>query len=77
MFIATNAPGLSAFNPVERRMAPLSNALAGVILPYDNYGNHLNSQGETIDLQLEKRNFEKAGETLAEVSYIYSFYSQP
>jgi len=39
LIISTQAPGHSAFNPVERRMAPLSRMLAGIILPYDNgYG---------------------------------------
>ncbi|XP_055542900.1 uncharacterized protein LOC129728479 [Wyeomyia smithii] len=66
-FVATNAPGRSAFNPVERRMAPLSRELSGLILPHNAYGSHLDSQGETIDMELEKRNFQKAGETLAEV----------
>lgn len=30
LFVATNAPGQSAFNIVERRMAPLSKELAGI-----------------------------------------------
>lgn len=66
-FLATNAPGRSAFNPVERRMAPLSKELSGLILPYDKYGSHLDSQGRTTDVALEKKNFENAGMTLAEV----------
>lgn len=33
LYVACNAPGRSAFNRVERRMAPLSKELAGVILP--------------------------------------------
>ena len=48
-------------------MAPLSHDLSGLILPYDYYGTHLNSKCETIDTELEKKNFENAGETLAEV----------
>ena len=36
-----NAAGFSAFNPVERHVAPLSHDLAGIILPHDSYGNHL------------------------------------
>ena len=72
LFIATNAPGLSAFNRVERRMAPLSKALAGVILPHNHFGSHLSSQGETTDLNLEKQNFQKAGEILAEIWSEYS-----
>ena len=62
-----NAAGLSAFNPVERRMAPLSHDLAGIILPHDHYGNHLNNDGTTADVELEKENFYKAAEVLSEV----------
>ncbi|XP_047125601.1 uncharacterized protein LOC124807609 [Hydra vulgaris] len=67
LFLAANAPGKSAFNRVERRMSPLSRELSGVILPHDNYGNHLNNAGFTIDNTLEKINFQYAGETLAEI----------
>ena len=67
LFIATNAPGRSAFNRVERRMAPLSRELSGVILPHEHYGSHLDSQGRTINEDLEKTNFRFAGETLAEI----------
>ncbi|XP_034253671.1 uncharacterized protein LOC117652688 [Thrips palmi] len=67
IFIATNAPGRSAFNRVERRMAPLSNRMAGMILPHDYYGTHLDSQGNTVDTEMELNNFKKAGETLAGV----------
>jgi hypothetical protein len=67
LFISTQAPGRSAYNPVERRMAPLSRYLAGIILPYDTFGSHLNSQGQTINEEMEKKNFQKAGEILAEV----------
>jgi hypothetical protein len=67
LFIATNAPGRSAFNRVERMMAPLSKELAGLILPHDHFGRHLDGQGNTIDTELEKRNFEFAGRALAEV----------
>lgn len=48
-FIAQNTPGRSAFNRVERRMAPLSKELAGVILPHDHFGSHFDSQNRTID----------------------------
>ena len=43
-FIATNAPGRNAFKHVERRMAPLSKELSGLILPPNKYGSHLNDQ---------------------------------
>ena len=35
-------------------MAPLSHDLAGVVLPHDTYGTHLNSSGITIDKKLEE-----------------------
>ncbi|GBP88239.1 GA-binding protein subunit beta-1 [Eumeta japonica] len=41
IFIITNDPGRSCFNRVERRMAPLSHQLSGLVLPYDFFGNHL------------------------------------
>ena len=62
-----NAAGLSAFNPVERRMAPLSHDLAGMILPHDSYGNHLDVSGKTADLELEKKKFFKAAEILSNI----------
>eukprot|EP00731_Ephydatia_muelleri_P009113 Em0004g1451a len=53
--------------PFERRMAPLSKELSGLILPHDKYGSHLNDQGLTIDTDLKKKNFAFAGSTLAEI----------
>lgn len=67
LFIATNAPGSSAFNRLERRMAPLSKELVGLIIPHDHFGSHLDSQLRTTDEELEKKNFKFAGETLAGV----------
>lgn len=66
-YIVTNAPGRSAFNRVERRMAPLSKELAGVVLPHDTFGTHLDKSGNTVDSELEKKNFASAGEILAEI----------
>ena len=54
-FLATNAPGRSAFNRVERRMVKFSKEVSGVVLPHDNLGSHLNAKGETIDIELEKK----------------------
>ena len=65
--VATHAPGQSAYNAVERRMAPLSNELAGIILPYDMYGSHLNNNNKTVDEALEAKNFSYAGQSLAEI----------
>jgi len=67
MIIATNAPGRSAFNRVERQMAPLSRQLAGLILPHEHYGTHLNGDGKTVDEELEKSSFGFAGRMLSEV----------
>lgn len=63
----TNAPGYSAYSRVERRMAPLSKKLPGLVLPHDSCGTHLDDSGRTIDEELEKVNFEKGGNFLAEV----------
>jgi len=41
--------------------------IAGIILPRDTFRSHLNSQRQTIYDDLERINFQKAGETLAEV----------
>ncbi|CAG4934597.1 unnamed protein product [Colias eurytheme] len=67
VYIATNAPGRSAFNRVERRMAPLSRELTGVVLKHDNFGSHLDSSNKTTDLDLEERNFESAGTVLSNI----------
>ncbi|XP_065652709.1 uncharacterized protein LOC136079986 [Hydra vulgaris] len=62
-----NAAGLSAFNPVELKMAPLSHDLAGIILPHYYFGNHLGSSGKTIDQKFELENFQKAASILVQV----------
>lgn len=67
LYISTQAPGRSACNPVERRMAPLSRFLSGITLPYDIFGSHLNTQGVTIDSDLKKENFKQAGQVLSEI----------
>ena len=67
LFIATNAPGRSAFNRVERKMAPLSKELSGVLLEHDHFGSHLDSQERTIDETLEIKNFEHAGDVLGKI----------
>ena len=62
--VRTHAPGQSAYNPVERSMATLSQKLAGITLPIDKYGSHLNSQGKVIDSELAMKNMHYAGEAL-------------
>ena len=67
VFVFTHAPGSSAYNPVQRRMAPLSKDTAGIILPFDTFGNYLDASNKTIDSKLEIKNFEAAGRILAEI----------
>ena len=67
LFVAVfcNAPGFSAYNRVERRMAPLSKDAAGIVLPFDKFGTHLNSSNKTIDEDLERK---KIGFSVVRVS---------
>jgi hypothetical protein len=51
----------------ERRMAPMSRELSGVVFPHDHFGNHLDSCSKTMDDDLEIQNFEEAGEVLASI----------
>ncbi|CAF3854357.1 unnamed protein product [Rotaria sordida] len=67
LFIITQAPGQTAFNVVERRLATLSQDLTGLVLPHDYFGTHLNVSGLTVDAEMEKQNFKATGEVLAEV----------
>ncbi|CAF3134085.1 unnamed protein product [Rotaria socialis] len=67
LFIVSQAPGQALFNVVERRLAPLSHDLAGLILPHDHFATHLNDAGSTEHAELEKQNFKATGEVLAEV----------
>ena len=67
LFLISNAAGRSAYNRVERRMAPLSRELAGLILPHDHFGIHLNSSTVIINKYHEEKYFEFAAETLGEV----------
>lgn len=61
------APGQTLFNTVDRRLSPLAQDLAGLILPYDNFGTYLNEDGLTKHVELEKENFQSIGNILAEV----------
>jgi len=61
------APGRGAYNRAERHVAPLSRELAGLILPHDHYGSHLDRGGRTLNMEMEKANFGYAGKALAEV----------
>ena len=52
---ATNAPGRSAFNRIDRRMVKFSQELSGIVLPHDKFGSHLNLKGKMTDPELEKK----------------------
>ena len=67
LVLASLPAGYSLFNPCERRMAPLSKVLTGVLLDHKHYGSHLNSQKQTVDGVLEIRNFKYAGDRLAQL----------
>ncbi|CAG8827039.1 33750_t:CDS:1, partial [Racocetra persica] len=54
IIVACFAPHQSASNLVERRIAPLSHDLAGIILPHDTFGTYLDTQLRTNDEELEK-----------------------
>ena len=43
-----HATGMSMYNYVERRMAPLSKALAGVVFNHDACGTHLDDSGVVV-----------------------------
>ena len=66
-FLATNAPGLSAFNRGKPRMVKLNKELSSVILEHDKFGSHLDPKCVTVDKDLELENFEYVGRTLAEI----------
>ncbi|CAB4489746.1 unnamed protein product [Rhizophagus irregularis] len=65
--VRTHAPGQSKYNPVERGMATLSGKLAGITLPIDHFGKHLNSQGDVTDPELAAQNFQHAGKALCDI----------
>ena len=48
-------------------MTRLSHDLSSLILPHDSFGNHLDGNRKTIDIDHEKRNFFKAAEVLSDV----------
>ena len=67
LVIINQAPGQALFDVVERRLSPMAHDLAGLILPHDYFGTHLNDAGLTEHAELEKENFKLTGDVLAEV----------
>lgn len=44
-----------------------AHSITGVILPHDHFGMHLDAKGQCIDPELERLNFQRAGNILAEL----------
>jgi hypothetical protein len=65
--IRIHVSGQLKYNPVERGIAILSSKLAGIILPIDHFGGHLNTQGKVIDPELAAQNFRYFKETLCKI----------
>lgn len=59
----------SAYTHVERKMALLSHELAGLLLPHEHYGPHLNFHSWNIEAHLENKHLKYEGKTLAEIWY--------
>ena len=66
-FLATNAPGHSAFNRVDCRMVELSKELSDTILKHDKVGSHLDAKGVMVDKDLELKSFDYTRQALAEI----------
>ena len=66
-FLVTNAPGRSAFDTVERRMATLSKEFDGVLLEHKHFGLHLDDKGKTVDPQFKPKHFEHAYNILGKI----------
>ena len=67
VFAFTHAPDSTAYNPVQRRICSSVKGTAGIILPIDTFGSHLDAATKTIDINLEIKNFETAGKILPEI----------
>ena len=48
-------------------MATLSSKFAGITLPIDHFGTHLNTQGKVINLELAAQNFHHLREAFCEI----------
>ena len=67
LFLISLPSGLSPYNPVERRMKYLSSEMTGTILDHEHFGSHLNSNRETVNHELELKNFQHCGEHLSKL----------
>ncbi|CAG8843023.1 43559_t:CDS:1, partial [Gigaspora margarita] len=50
--VRMHAPDQSAYNPIEHGMAFFSEKLASIILPVDEYGSYLDTQGNVKNKEL-------------------------
>ena len=67
LFLISLPAGLSPYNPVERRMKYLSSEMTGTILDHEQFGSHLNANRETVNPELELKNFKHCGEHLSKL----------
>ena len=69
VIIFRHAQGLLTYNNIEQQITPLSSKLTlEIILPFDIFRCHLNSQNKTVDEDLEKQHcFQAARKILAEI----------
>lgn len=66
-YVSTNATRRNPYNLVERRIAPSNRELAGIVLPHDHFGAHLDGQGRTVNPELADKTFAHAGNVLASI----------
>ena len=69
LIAACNAAGSSAFHFIERRMAPLSKELPGIVMPHDSFGTHLDENGKTTDDVKEQQNFPQERSTYSKTLF--------
>ena len=55
-----NASGLTAFNLMQKYIAPVSHDIAGVLLRHDFFANNLDLSENISDCKQEKKKFSKA-----------------
>ncbi|CAG8748670.1 7807_t:CDS:2 [Cetraspora pellucida] len=65
--VRTYASGQSAYNPVECSMSTLLEKLAGIVLPIDHFGSHLDSNSIIENIDLAKQNFCYADKKLCDI----------
>ncbi|CAG8839363.1 35942_t:CDS:2, partial [Gigaspora margarita] len=63
--IRTHTPRQFAYNSVECSMFTLSEKLAGIVLPIDNFGSHLSSNSVMNNIDLAKQNFRYTAKEVA------------